>query len=183
MILILILKELFQFNQPTGLFMIISIIVAIGKNNEIGKANNMLWHLPAELKRFKEITTGHAIVMGRNTFNSLPKGPLPNRKNVILTRNSGFSSEGCLIYSSLDQAFVNLLDDEEVFIIGGGDVYQQVLPIADKLYITKVHADFPEADTFFPEIKWKEWKETFRETHPADEKNAYSFTFYEYERL
>ena len=163
--------------------MILSVIVAAGKNNEIGQKNGMLWHLPAELKRFRELTTGHPVVMGRRTFESLPKGPLPNRTNVILTRNKELLYENCLVFSSLDAALVKLRDEEEIFIIGGGTIYEQAFPLADKLYLTRVHAEFPAADTFFPEVNRKEWKEVSRETHPADEKNAYSFTFYEFERF
>ena len=162
--------------------MIISIIVAIGKNNEIGQGNNLLCHLPADLKRFKEITSGHAIVMGRKTFESLPKGPLPNRKNIIISRNPDLEIDGATVYSSLDYALIKLIDEEEIFIIGGSQIYRQVLPIADKLYLTKIHADFPNADVFFPEINYKEWREVSRETHFADEKHLYSFTFVEFER-
>lgn len=160
----------------------LSIIVAIGKNNEIGKDNDLLWRLPADLKRFKSITTGHAIVMGRKTFESLPKGALPNRTNVVLSRNTSFHPENTLVYSSLDAALIHLRDEEEVFIIGGAELYRQTLPIADKLYLTKVHATFAEADTFFPQIDYSEWKQTGMETIPADEKNAYLSTYLELER-
>jgi dihydrofolate reductase len=163
--------------------MIVSIIVAIAKNNEIGRGNDLLWKLPADLKRFKELTTGHTIIMGRKTFESLPKGALPNRRNIILSRDTGVSYENCEVYSSLDAALIKLIHEEEVFIIGGGQVYNQALVLADKLYLTRVHAEFPEADTFFPIIDWSEWRETSRETRPVDEKNPYSFTFYEFERV
>ena len=160
----------------------ISIIVAIGKNNEIGKNNDLLCRLPADLKRFKELTTGHAIIMGRKTFQSLPKGALPNRTNVVLSRATNFRPENCLAFSSLDAALVHLSNEEEVFVIGGAEIYKQAYPIADKLYLTKIHAVFPDADTFFPQINYSEWRQLSQETIPADEKNAYSFTFYEYER-
>ncbi len=162
--------------------MTLSIIVAMAKNNEIGRNNDLLWRLPAELKHFKEITTGHTIIMGRKTFESLPKGALPNRRNIVLSRHANTRLEGCEVYSSLDAALIKLLDEEEVFIIGGAEVFRQAFPLADKLYLTRVHAEFPDADTFFPEIDRTDWRETFRETHPADEKNPYSFTFYEYEK-
>ena len=162
--------------------MILSIIVAVGRNNEIGRCNRLLWHLPAELKRFKELTTGHTVVMGRKTFESLPHGPLPNRTNVVLSRDTKFSPENCILFSSLDAALIRLMDEEQVFVIGGRQLYEITFPLADRLYITRVHADFPDADTFFPDINRNEWVVIGRETHTADEKNAHSFTFYEYER-
>ena len=163
--------------------MTISIIVVIGRNNEIGKGNDLLCHLPADLKHFKEITSGHTIIMGRKTFDSLPKGPLPNRKNIVISRNPELKIEGATVYSSLDYALLKLIDEKEVFIIGGAQIYEQALPFADKLYLTRIHAAFPEADTFFPSIDTKEWREVSRETHPADEKNPYSFTFLDCERF
>jgi len=162
--------------------MILSLIVAAGKNNEIGKDNQLLWHLPADLKHFKQLTLHHPVVMGRNTFESLPNGALPNRTNVVLTGDKEWKRDNCLVFNSIDAALLKLINEEEVFIIGGGQIYKQTLPIADKLYLTRVHADFPDANTFFPQINMHEWKETGRETIPGDEKNKYSFTFYEYER-
>ena len=159
--------------------MILSIIVAIGKNNEIGGGNDLLWHLPADLNHFKQITTGHTIIMGRKTFDSLPKGPLPNRRNIVISRNSDLKIDGAEVYSSLDLALLKVMDEEEVFIIGGAQLYCQAFPDADKLYLTKVLADFPQADAFFPEINYSGWIETSRETHPADEKNAYVYSFIE----
>jgi dihydrofolate reductase len=163
--------------------MTISIIAATGKNNEIGKNGDLLCHLPADLKHFKEITSGNVVVMGRKTFESLPQGPLPNRRNIVVSRNVDLKIEGAEVYPSLDYAFIRLIDENEVFIIGGAQIYEQILPIADKLYLTKIHADFPEADTFFPKIDFSVWRETSRETFFADEKNPYSFSFLEYERL
>jgi dihydrofolate reductase len=162
--------------------MTISIIVAIGKNNEIGKGNDLLCRLPADLKHFKEITSGHTVIMGRKTFDSLPKGLLPNRKNIVISRNKDLKIEGATVYSSLDYALIKLMDEDEVFIIGGAQIYAQILPDADKLYLTKIHAEFSEADVFFPAINYSEWREVSRETHLADEKHPYSFTFVEYER-
>ncbi len=161
----------------------ISIIVAIGKNNEIGKGNDLLWRLSSDMKRFKAITTGHAIVMGRKTFLSLPNGALPNRTNVILTRDVTFKPNDCLVFSSLDAALIHLRNEEEIFIIGGGDVYKQTYPIADKLFLTKVYATFPEADTFFPDIDYGQWRQIGMETVPADEKNMYDSSFYEFEKI
>ena len=160
----------------------ISIIVAIGERNEIGKNNALLCHLPADLKRFKELTTGHAIVMGRKTFESLPKGALPNRKNIILSRNKDLSFDNCLIYSSFLEAIDNEKDNSEIFIIGGSEVYWQALSLANKLYLTKIHAVFDDADTFFPEINYEEWEEVNCEEHKADEKNQYNYTFLLYRK-
>jgi len=162
--------------------MIISIIVAVGENNEIGCRNQLLWRLPADLRRFKELTAGHSVVMGRRTFESLPNGLLPNRNHIILSRNPNFSHENCLVFSSLDEALIKLSGENEVYIIGGSQVYSQALPYADKLYMTRVHANFPEADAFFPNILWMNWKKTNEIRHPADEKNRYSFTFFEFEK-
>ena len=162
--------------------MILSIIVAIGEKNEIGYKNGLLWHLPADLKRFKTLTTGHTIVMGRKTFESLPNGPLPNRRNVVISRNQNFTHPDCLVVSSLAEAFIKLSDEKEVYVIGGNQIYCQTLPYASKLYLTRVHASFPEADTFFPEIDLIRWEKRSEETHPADEKNKFSFTFYEYKK-
>jgi len=162
--------------------MIVSIVVATGRNNEIGKAGNLLCHLPADLKHFKEITSGHTVIMGRKTYQSLPKGPLPNRRNIVISRNTHLKVEGAEVYSSLDYAFIRLINKDEVFVIGGAQIYEQALPLADKIYLTKIHADFPDADVFFPKIDLSVWQETDRETFFADEKNPYSFSFIEYER-
>ena len=162
--------------------MVLSIIVAVGKNNETGFRNMLPWHLPADLRRFKELTTGHPVVMGRNTFESLPNGPLLNRQNIVLSRNPNFSHENCMVFSSLADAMIKLSGENEVYIIGGSQLYRQALPYADKLYLTRVHASFPEADAFFPEISLTDWKKMNEEWHPADAKNRYSFTFYEFER-
>ena len=162
--------------------MIISIIAAVGKNNEIGKGNDLLCHLPADLKHFKEITLGRTVIMGRKTFDSLPKGPLPNRTNIVVSRHPDLEIEGATVCSSLDAALLKCLNEEEVFIIGGAQIYRQTLSMADKLYLTKIHAMFPEADVFFPEIDYKEWREVSREMYLADERHPYAFSFVEFER-
>ena len=162
--------------------MIISLIAVLGKNNEIGKGNELLCRLPSDLKRFKEITLGHTVIMGRKTFESLPKGALPDRRNIVVSRNTELKIKGVEIYSSLDYALLKSINEFEVFIIGGAQIYAQALPFADRLYITRIHSSFPEADVFFPSINWNMWKETGRETFPADEKNPYPFTFFEYEK-
>ncbi len=162
--------------------MIISIIVAAGINNEIGKGNDLLWRLPEDMKRFREMTTGHVIVMGRKTFDSLPKGALPHRTNVVITRDKDLQIENCVVLHSLDEVFVKFHQEDEIFIIGGASIYEQTLLFADKLYLTRVQSVFPDADTFFPEINPAEWQAVDRDTHPADEKNPYACTFYEYKR-
>jgi dihydrofolate reductase len=129
----------------------ISIIAAIGRNRELGAKNQLLWHIPGELKRFKEITTPHPMIMGRKTYESIGK-PLPNRLNIIITRDSNFHVEGAVVVNSLEKALYVAKEKEtdEIFIIGGGQIFEQALPITDRLYLTLVDADFPDADVFFP---------------------------------
>ncbi len=160
----------------------ISIIVAIAENYAIGKKGDLLCHLPADLKHFKEITSGKTVLMGERTFYSLPKHPLPNRRNIVLTDVAGKTFEGAEAVYSLQDLCVKVQGEEEAFVIGGGMVYRQMMPIADKLYITHIHHSWDDADTFFPEIKEDEWKLISSEEHKADEKNPYDFTFAEYER-
>ncbi len=136
---------------------IISIIVAIAENNAIGKDNDLLYHIPGDLPRFKKITSGHSVIMGRNTYLSLPNGALPNRKNIVISDNLKDCFDGCIIVHSIEEAIEKCMGETEVFVIGGGMIYKQFMPIADKIYLTKVH-EKPEADTFFPEIKEDEWK-------------------------
>jgi dihydrofolate reductase len=142
---------------------LISIIVAIAQNNAIGKNNQLLWHIPADLKRFKHLTTGHTIVMGKRTFESLPIRPLPNRRSIVITDIAGEQMEGCIMAYSIEEAIDKMDDEKENFIIGGGSVYRQFLPIAQQLYLTIVQSDF-EADTFL-NIDLKEWKPMAREDH------------------
>lgn len=158
----------------------LSIIVAIAENYAIGKKGNLLCHLPADLKHFKEITSGKTVLMGERTFFSLPKHPLPNRRNIVLTDVKGKMFEGAEAAYSIDELLAKVSDDEEAFVIGGGMVYRQMMPLADKLYITHIHHYWEDADTFFPEIKASEWKKTNAERHEADDKNPYAFTFAEY---
>ncbi|MDR1563133.1 MAG: dihydrofolate reductase, partial [Dysgonamonadaceae bacterium] len=146
----------------------ISIIVAAGKNNEIGQGGRLLCHLPVDLRRFKAITTGHAVIMGRRTFDSLPGGALPNRRNIIISRNPELKPEGAETASSLDTALIRLINMEEIFIIGGAQIYRQVIEQADRIYLTRIHATFPQADAYFPEIDKTQWREAGRETIPAD---------------
>jgi dihydrofolate reductase len=156
----------------------ISIIVAVAQNNAIGKDNQLLWRISDDLKRFKQLTTSHTIIMGRKTFQSLPNGALPNRRNVVISRNAALSLENAEIVCSLEEAFKLCKPKEECFIIGGGEIYNQALQYADKLYLTKVHARF-DADTFFPEIVDNQWKIIKHETFERSEKNEFAFSFIE----
>ncbi|MGK0453695.1 MAG: dihydrofolate reductase [Paraglaciecola sp.] len=161
----------------------ITIIAAIAQNNALGKNNDLIWHIPADLKRFKERTTGHYILMGRNTFESIGR-PLPNRTTVIITRNKNYFKEGCLIAHSLEQALEMAKEEEQVFIIGGAQVYENTIENdrADVLDITLVHQEF-EADVFFPEIDLNLWIEVAREDFEADEKNKLAYSFVRYEKI
>lgn len=152
--------------------MTLSIIVAIASDGAIGRANDLLWHLPADLKRFKELTTGHTILMGRKTFESLPHGPLPNRRNIIISRSLP-AQPGAEVYPTIQQAMEACASDEEVFIIGGGEIYRQLLPNTERIYLTRVQASFPDAEVFFPELDPTEWIEEAREVYPRDERNEY----------
>lgn len=158
----------------------ISIIVAIADNKAIGANNDLLWKLPNDMKRFKELTTGHTIIMGRKTFESLPKGALPNRTNVVITRDPKATFKNCEVFNNLKVAIDKHKDEKEVFIIGGANIYEQALPYADKLYITWVHHIFKNADTFFPEINKDEWFITDSKDFSADEKHLYPYTFQTY---
>ena len=152
--------------------MTVSIIVAVASDGAIGRANDLLWHLPADLKRFKELTTGHTILMGRKTFESLPRGPLPNRRNIIISRSLP-TQPGAEVYPTIQQAMEACASDEEVFIIGGGEIYRQLLPNTERIYLTRVQASFPDAEVFFPELDPTEWVEEAREVYPRDERNEY----------
>ena len=160
----------------------ISIIAAVADNYAIGKSNNLPWHLPADLKHFRQLTTGHAVVMGKRTFESLPKGPLPNRKNIVLTSiMSEGVNKGYFEADSLEDAVFLCEHEERVFIIGGATVYRQCIDKVDSMYITWVHDTFT-ADTFFPEINLDEWTEISHEDFEADSLNPYAYTFSIYER-
>ncbi|SFG75156.1 dihydrofolate reductase [Pedobacter insulae] len=159
----------------------LSIIVAVSENNAIGKDNQLLWHLPADLKHFKEITSGNTIIMGRKTYDSIGK-PLPNRRNIVITRNANLVIPGVEVATSLVNAIELCKHDKEVFIIGGAEIYQQSLAHATHIYLTRVHRKY-EADTFFPAIDSTEWKELNSITHGADEKNEVAYTFSTMERI
>lgn len=153
----------------------ITMVAAAAENNALGKNNDLLWHLPDDFKRFKQITSGHYIIMGRKTFESFPK-PLPNRTHVIITRQKNYNPEGCIIVDSIEKAIEVCPKDQDVFIIGGGEIYNLAMDFADSIELTRVHENF-EADTFFPEIDLKQWKLTSEEYHPKDEKHKFDFTY------
>ena len=171
----------------------ITIIAAVARNRAIGFQNKLLYWLPNDLKRFKALTTGHTIIMGRKTFESLPKGTLPNRRNVVLSRTA-FSSQktgedgrtqnesfpGCEVFPTLEAALQSCRPDEDIYIIGGASVYRQAMPVADRLCLTEIDDTPAEADTYFPD--YSEWHEVWREDHPVDERHAFPYSFVDYER-
>jgi len=159
----------------------ISIIVAIAENYVIGKDNNLLWHIPEDMKLFKKITTGHKIIMGRRTYLSLPVRPLRNRENIVITDKPGEVFEGCTVVYSLEEALEKCSSAEENFIIGGASIYQQLLPNTDRLYITWVHKEF-EGDVLFPVLDFKEWKILSKEDIPFDNQVGFAYSFVVYNR-
>jgi dihydrofolate reductase len=159
----------------------ITLIVAAAENNAIGKDNKMLWHLPDDFKYFKNKTTDHSIVMGRKTYDSMGKA-LPNRRNIVLTRDEDWSADEVDVANSIHEVLTYCRDEREVFIIGGGNIYKQWLPYANRILLTRVHATF-EADAFFPELAEGEWKKVNSEDHAVDDRHAYSFTYEVWERI
>ena len=159
--------------------MTVNIIAAVAKNRAIGFENKLLYWLPNDLKRFKALTTGHTIIMGRNTFLSLPKGALPNRRNVVLSR-SAKAFPGCEVFPSLEKALKSCKDDEQVYIIGGARVYEQAITFADRLCLTEIDDIPQEADAFFPD--YSDWHVETKEAHPKDEKHAFEYAFVDYIR-
>jgi len=158
----------------------LTIIAAAAENNALGKDNQLVWHLPDDFKRFKKLTSGHHIIMGRKTFDSFPK-LLPNRTHVVITRQDNFRKEGVLVVNSLDRAIELSTEDPQPFVIGGGEIYKMAMKLADEIELTRVHGTF-EADTFFPEIDENQWKLVSEEFHEKDEKHNYAFTYLTYER-
>lgn len=152
----------------------ITLIAAAGENNELGKDNDLVWHLPDDFKRFKQLTTGHHIIMGRKTFESFPK-LLPNRIHIVITRNNNYNAEGIHVVHSLNEALKLAEKDEQPYVIGGGEIYAKAIGIADKIELTRVHGTF-DSDTFFPDIP-DHWELVFEEYHPADERHQYAFTY------
>lgn len=154
----------------------ITIIAAVGNNNELGKGADLLWHLPNDFKHFKALTTGHCIIMGRKTFETFKK-PLPNRKHIVVTRQADYYKEGAIVVHSLEEGIALALHtDPDPYIIGGGEIYAQALPLANRIVLTRVHYHFAEADVFFPEIDYKKWKLVEVEHFKADEKHAYDYS-------
>ena len=159
----------------------ITIIAAIANNKALGLNNKLIWHLPEDLKRFKSVTKGHHIIMGRKTFESLLK-PLPNRTTIIITQNKNYiAPPECIVVNSLDDALEKAQEDENPYILGGSEIYKMAMSIADKLDLTLVHHEF-EADAFFPEIDSSIWKETSRKDFNADDVNKYDYSFVTYEK-
>ncbi len=159
--------------------MTINIIAAVAQNRAIGKDNRLLYWLPNDLKRFKSLTTGHTIIMGRKTYESLPKGALPNRRNIVLSRTTE-SLPGCDCYPSLDEALAHCSDNEQLFIIGGASIYEQTLPMADRLYLTEIEDTPEEADAFFP--PYDEWVVEKEEKHTIDDRHLFNYAFVDYVR-
>ena len=166
--------------------MIISLIAAIGKNNELGKGNSLLWKMPADMEHFRKTTSGHPVIMGRKTFESIGKA-LPKRKNIVITRDKKYLSHGVDVVHSLGEALeisrTTLDTDGEVFIIGGAEIYREALEVADKLYITHIDAEDKKADAFFPEIIPIVWNEVTHEEHKKNKENPYNYVFSVYEKF
>lgn len=158
----------------------ISIIVAVASNGIIGGGNSMLWHISEDLRRFKRITSGHPVIMGRKTFEAIGR-PLPQRRNIVITRQKDYAHEGITVVGSLEEAIDMFAPEEEVFVTGGGQIYAQALPLAEKLYLTTVMRDY-EGDTKFPEWDRNEWREVSREYHDRGENYPYPFEYTDWER-
>ncbi len=158
----------------------VTIIAAVGRNRALGKDNDLIWHLPADLRRFKSLTRGHHVIMGRKTFESLGK-PLPKRTNIIVSRNPHYSAEGCIVVNSLEKALEIARSDSNPFILGGAEIYKQALSFADHMDLTYVHEEF-EADAFFPEFDPEEWELTGREDFEKDAENPYDYSFLQYKK-
>ena len=156
---------------------VLSLIAAVAENGAIGHENKLLYWLPNDLKRFKALTTGHTIVMGRRTFESLPKGALPNRRNMVLSKNAHFIGENIEVFPSLEAALAACVEDEEVFVIGGASIYRQALPLATRLCLTIVHDTPAQADAFFPWLDPTQWQVEHAERHEADDRHAFAYTF------
>lgn len=160
----------------------IEAIVAVDENGAIGRQGGLLCHLPADMRHFKEVTMGHSIIMGRKTFESFPRRPLPERQNIVITRNADWQHEGVTVAHSLDEAIAAAQTDT-AFIIGGEQIYRQAMPLINVLHLTVIHARWASADTFFPAIDMSRWQEVSREHHTCDHRNAYEFDFITLKRL
>lgn len=174
------LKAQSEWHQEPQIQQRITLIAAAATNNALGKDNQLIWHLSDDLKHFKNLTKGHHVIMGRKTFESMPKA-LPNRTNVVITRQPNYSAENTVVVNSLDAAIKVALSDPRPFVIGGGEIYAQAMEVGHEIELTRVHGEF-EADTFFPEIDPQLWEEVWREEHPADDNHAYAFSFIRYQK-
>lgn len=160
----------------------ITLIAAITRDRALGKGGDMIFHISEDLRRFKKLTTGHPLVMGRRTFESFPNGPLPGRRNLVVSRDAGYSREGIETFTSLEDALA-ACDESEPMVIGGGQIYAQAMPLSDRLLITEIDTEAPDADTFFPEISPDEWELTGASEPIRDPKSGVSFRYLTYERL
>lgn len=158
----------------------ISAIVAMSENRVIGKDNRLPWHMPADLKHFKEITLGKPVIMGRKTYESIGR-PLPNRHNIVITRDAHFQAPGCMVTTSIDTAFAAVSEQEEIFVIGGAVLFEQLMPRIQRLYLTIIHHSF-DGDAFFPKINMDEWQEVERVDHASDDANPYPYSFFTYDK-
>ena len=171
-------SQLFSQNNPKNT---VTLIAAASENNIIGKDNKLIWHLSDDLKHFKDLTKGHFVIMGRKTFESMPKA-LPNRTNVIITRKTDYKAKDAIVVNSLEKALKVAENDSQPFIIGGGEIYKLSIDIADRVELTRVHTSI-EGDTLFPEINLEKWQEVKREKRLKDEKNEYDFSFLRYDKI
>ena len=162
--------------------MTLTLIAAIDRHRAIGYQNKLLFWLPNDLKRFKALTTGHTILMGRKTFDSLPKGALPNRRNVVLSTQKSLQLSGAEVFHTLEEALASCQPDEQVYVIGGASLYRQALPLADELCLTEIDAEAPQADAWFPPVDQHIWQEKSRDARPADEKHPCPYAFVDYLR-
>lgn len=160
-----------------------SIIVVADQNNAIGNKGGLLCHMPNDLKHFKRVTTGHTVIMGRRTYESLPKGALPDRRNIVITSDDAENYPGCIVVRSVEEAKTHTGEGEKAFIIGGGQLYRSTMEMTDNLYLTRIHHSFENADTYFPEINFDNWKLIEEEEHKADEKHKYDYSFLHYRRI
>lgn len=161
----------------------LTLICALDEQRAIGLKGHMLFRLRSDLQRFKALTVGHTVIMGRKTFASLPKGALPNRRNFVVSRSLSEAPAGTFLFRSPEAALQAAQDDKEIFVIGGSSIYEATLPLADRLCLTHILAKAPQADVFFPEVDFDQWKCTFHESHPADEQNEHPYIFADYIRI
>lgn len=164
--------------------MIISLIAAAGLNNEIGRDNDLPWNMPNDMKFFKETTTGHWVLMGRNTFESFGKRPLKNRTNIVVTRQSGYVAEGCTVVATIEAGIelAKQAGETELFVIGGGDIYKHAIHLANRVYLTRIYHSF-DATVHFPAMDEAEWKVVHEDKRAADERHAFDYTFYTFDRV